>query len=284
MKYFVILVIVLISFFGLFFYQFLKFNDGKLHVVVCDVGQGDAIFIRTPKGSDILVDGGPDDSVLYCLSKHMPFWDRDLELVILTHPHADHLAGLIDVVKRYRILSFNTEKVGNTTAVYKELVRVLAEHSIKERYLWQGDRFLFKDGVELKTLWPTQDWLSQNLVNDSNFDVNGLSVIEFLSYENFKTLLTGDAGALVIEQIDSLAGKIDVLKVPHHGSKTGLNPEILSILNPKLAIISVGKNNRYGHPNQFTLDLLKSSNIKTLRTDQSGEVEIISDGKSWQTR
>ena len=84
-------------------YQNITYNDKKLHVVICDVGQGDAIFIRTPSGSDILIDGGPDDSVLACLGKHMPFWDRTLEIMILTHPHADHLTGLIDVSKSYSV-------------------------------------------------------------------------------------------------------------------------------------------------------------------------------------
>src|SRR3990170_7268003 len=91
---------IVFSFFvlvGILVYQYAKFNDGKVHIVFCDVGQGDAIFLRTPKGADILVDGGPNESVLACLSGHMPFWDRDLELVILTHPHADHLNGLISV-------------------------------------------------------------------------------------------------------------------------------------------------------------------------------------------
>src|SRR3989344_6568995 len=94
-------------------YQNITYNDKKLHVVFCDVGQGDAIFVRTPNGSDILIDGGPDDSVLNCLGKHMPFWDRDLELVILTHPHSDHFTGLFSVLKTYKIEIFATEELNN---------------------------------------------------------------------------------------------------------------------------------------------------------------------------
>lgn len=262
-------------------YQNITYNDKKLHVVICDVGQGDAIFIRTPSGSDILIDSGPDEKVLSCLGKHMPFWDKDIEIVILTHPHADHLIGLIDVIKRYKVIRFYTEQVGNTTAVYKELIKSLAEHNIKEQFLWQGDKFSFAGGLSFQTLWPTHEWIDQNSASEGNLDINGFSVIELLTYKNFKALFTGDAEASTIEKIDLMAGKIDLLKVPHHGSKTGLDTEVLDVLKPKLAVISVGKKNRYGHPAPFTLDLLKQFGIKTLRTDQNGEVEIISDGVSF---
>lgn len=263
-------------------YQSITYNDKKLHVVICDVGQGDAIFIRTPSGSDILIDGGPDDSVLNCLGKHMPFWDRTLEIMILTHPHADHLTGLIDVAKRYRVLSFGSGKIINPTSAYKELVRQLEQDHAKQIFLWQDDRFTIKDGISLKTLWPTHEWVDQNSVSGENLDENGFSAIELLNYKNFTALFTGDAQASDIEKIDSIVGGVDLLKVPHHGSRFGLTAEILDILNPKIAAISVGKSNKYGHPTAFILDLLKSKNIKTLRTDQQSDIEIISDGKTWR--
>jgi competence protein ComEC len=262
-------------------YQNIIYNDKKLHVVICDVGQGDAIFIRTPNGSDILIDGGPDNSVLACLGKHMPFWDKTIEIMISTHPHLDHLAGLIDVTKRYRALAFGNEKIDNPTETYKELIKQLSETQTKERFLYQEDRFIIKDGVVLKTLWPTHEWADQNSKGEGA-DENGLSVIELLSYENFSALFTGDAQASDLEKIDLMEVKIDLLKVPHHGSKTGLDLEVLDILDPKIAAISVGKNNKYGHPTPFILDLLKSLNIKTLRTDQVGDIEIISDGEKWK--
>ena len=103
--------LVLLSLFflgGIFFYQSAKINDGKLHLIVCDVGQGDAIYLKTPSGKDILVDGGPNDSVLNCLNNNMPFWDRTLDLVVLTHPDADHISGLVSVLERYTVLHFVT--------------------------------------------------------------------------------------------------------------------------------------------------------------------------------
>jgi competence protein ComEC len=281
-KAFLIAAILFVLLGGILIYQNIIYNDKKLHVVICDVGQGDAIFIRTPNNYDILIDGGADNSVLNCLSKHMPFWDRTLEIMILTHSHADHLTGLIDVAKRYRVLAFGSEKVANPNDTYKELIKLLEQNYTQQRFLYQDDKFIIKDGVSLETLWPTQEWVEQNSAGGGSPDENGLSIIELLNYKNFKALFTGDAQAQDLERIDSLVGKIDLLKVPHHGSKTGLNSEILDILSPKVAAISVGKNNKYGHPTPFILDLLKSQNIKTLRTDQNGEIEIISDGKTWK--
>lgn len=273
---------------GFFFYQNAKFNDGKVHLVVCDVGQGDGIFIRTPNGSDILVDGGPDDAILNCLSNHMPFWDRTIELIVLTHPHTDHATGLIGVLRRYNVLHFVTEKLKSKTATYQRLEDALAAKNLIAKYLVSGDRIDFSDKTDILTLWPSQEWLNnsqlqaQNSKNDSqNLDVNGFSLIQVLSYGKFKVLLTGDAGSSTEDKIAAQVGKVDVLKVPHHGSKTGMSDYFLSQINPSIAIISVGVNNRYGHPAKTALDLLKNHNIKYLRTDKDGAIEIISDGKSF---
>lgn len=256
---------------SIFAYQNITYNDKKLHVVFCDVGQGDAIFIRTPTGSDILIDGGPDDSVLNCLGKHMPFWDRSIEILILTHPDADHATGLIDVIKRYKVIRFYTSKVEGKTDVYKQFLETLQKIDIKQNYLWQGDKFIFTDGLTMETLWPTHEWES--------LTTNSFSVVQLLNYKKLKVLLTGDLDAEQMGEIDALAGNSSILKVPHHGSKTGLTSDILDRLNPSLAVITVGAKNKYGHPAPFILDLLKSANIKTLRTDQDGEVELVSDGK-----
>ena len=287
-KYFYLSLISLFLLGGFFFYQNTKFNDGKLHLVVCDVGQGDGIFIRTPNGSDILVDGGPDDSILSCLSNHMPFWDRTIELMVLTHPHTDHAAGLIDVLKRYRVLHFVTEKVLGSTATYKRLEDELAVKKLSAQYLFSGDRIDFSDKTEISTLWPTQEWLNQSQLqaangsNDSqNLDLNGFCLVQLFTYGNFTALLTGDAGANIEDKLAAEIGKVDVLKVPHHGSKTGMSDFFLNQIKPSLAIISVGANNRYGHPAQSALDLLTSHNIKYFRTDKDGTVEVVSDGKSF---
>lgn len=265
-------------------YQNIIYNDKKLHIVVCDVGQGDAIFIRTPSGSDILIDGGPDDSISSCLSRHMPFWDKTIEVVIMTHPDADHSTGLISVLRRYNVRQFYASRILTNTSAYAHLLEVLQEASVKINYVWQGDRFIFKDGLIMTTLWPTHGWADQNTFTETDTEINNFSVVEFLNYKNFKALFTGDIEALVIKKIDLMIGEIDFLKIPHHGSKAGLTLDILNILNPKIAAISVGRNNKYGHPTIFILDLLKSKNIKTLRTDEVGDIEIISDGHSFRQK
>src|SRR4029079_1047281 len=134
------LVFLLISLSVLFLlgaYQFYRFSDKKLHITFCDIGQGDAIHIRTNEGDDILIDGGPDSKVLSCLSAHMPLWDRQIEAVYLTHPDADHLTGLIDVIKSYKVLYFGTSKAPKSTEVFEELNKVLAQKKILTHYLYR---------------------------------------------------------------------------------------------------------------------------------------------------
>ncbi len=283
-KYLLLICTSLFLLTGLFFYQNAKFNDGKLHVFVCDVGQGDAIYIRTPGGSDILVDGGPDDAILNCLSKHLPFWDRTIELMVLTHPHTDHAAGLVDVLKRYTVLHFVTENVRGSTAVYKRLEDSLAAQKLSAQYLFSGDRIDLADKTRLMTLWPSRDWFNSSQLqakNEQNLDLNGFCLMQLFTYGNFTLLLTGDAGSGTEDKVAGEVGKVDILKVPHHGSKTGMSDYFLTLTQPSLAIISVGTNNRYGHPAQSALDLLTTHNIKYFRTDKDGEVEIISDGRTF---
>ena len=283
-------------------YQNITFADKKLHVVFCDVGQGDAIFIRTPNGSDILIDGGPDESVLSCLAKHMPFWDRTIEIMILTHPHADHLTGLISVIKRYNVLSFATEKISNKTLSFNYLVELIKSKNIKTNYVYQSDRFRLGGGVILEIVGPSKEFLDETspegLIGES---AEFGSVETLVKYRKFSALLTGDSQASELQQAISskryAISNLSVLQVPHHGSRFGLTAEILNILKPKIAAISVGAKNKYGHPTQFILDLLNQFGIKTLRTDlsanamhqalqagQNGDIEIISDGNLWKVK
>lgn len=287
-----VLKFVSILFFSLFllgavvFYQRTKFYDGKLHVVFCNVGQGDGIFIRTPKGLDILVDGGPDDKILSCLSNHMPFWDRTLELVILSHPHLDHFVGLVSVVKRYTVLSFVTEKLNNKTSSYSELQKEIQKSNIPTRYVFAGDQFIINDGVALKILGPTEEFLKSSSPHELIGESKEFASLETLiSYGLFSTLLTGDSQAIELSQAVNIINKsVKVLQIPHHGSKFGTDSLVIEKLNPSLAVISVGAKNRYGHPAPQVLEILRNKDIKILRTDQNGEVEIVSDGKEFGIR
>ncbi|MBI2049702.1 MBL fold metallo-hydrolase [Candidatus Roizmanbacteria bacterium] len=285
-KIFLITIIILLSLGSLFSFQAIQFGEGKLRLVFCDVGQGDAIFIRTPGNLDILVDGGPNDSVLTCLTNNMPFWDKTLELVILTHPHADHLNGLISVFENYEILEFATENLKNKTQGFKYLMDLIERENINMRFLYAGDKFRFKDGVALEIVGPTNEFLEltspQGFIGESG---EFASVETLIKYRDFSALLAGDSQARQLKDaIDKgYLTKTLVLQVPHHGSKSGLDSEILDILMPELAVISVGKN-RYGHPNALITQLLKDKGIKTLRTDRDGEVKITSDGNTWSAQ
>ncbi|HUQ85554.1 MAG TPA: MBL fold metallo-hydrolase [Candidatus Limnocylindrales bacterium] len=265
----------LISFLLLFIYQDKEINNGKLKVVFCDVGQGDGIYIRTPEGQDIIVDGGPDNSILLCLSENMPFWDREIELMILTHPHADHYTGLISIAKSYKVLSFASSLVRESDSGYKALAGILDNQKIPKRFICQGDKFSLKSGVSFEILWPRSCDLSKTILST---DPNDNSVVGLLSYKDFQLLLTGDAGEGVEDLVDNIVGDIDVLKVPHHGSRTGFDSEFLNVTKPELAVISVGDKNRYKHPAPNILGFLKTGNIKTFRTDKQGSIRISSDG------
>lgn len=276
-----ILSLILFSTGVLFFFFYLNFYDGKLHLVVCDVGQGDAIFVRTPSGADVLIDGGPDKSVLSCLGNHMPFWDKTIEVVILTHPDADHITGMVDVIKRYNVNALFTQPNPGKTDIYKLFIRELAEKKLSAKFVKAGDVLKMPDGIEFHIISPQS---SQPDPGANSSSLNAYSVILKLKYGKFSALLTGDAGSEVQDRIAEAAGDVDVLKVPHHGSKTGMSDYYLSVIKPEIGLISVGVNNRYGHPSQISLDFLRSHNVRVYRTDQNGEVEILSDGLKYSIK
>lgn len=269
-------------------YTFIRFNDHKLHMVFCNVGQGDGIFIRTPGGKTVLIDGGPDRRVLTCLQNHMPFWDRSITLMELTHPHADHLNGLVFVLERYSTKYFITEKLSNKTAGFNQLKHDLEMDHVQQKFVSAGDRVTI-DGITLRIAGPSQDFLAKTspggIIGESK---EFGSLITLISYGSFSTLLTGDSQveglsdslSFLRTQGVTLRAYLDALQVPHHGSRFGLSGEIVQKLDPALAVISVGKNN-YGHPSPKTMQLLESAKVPFLRTDQDGDIEIVSDGKQW---
>ena len=258
-------------------YQRLRFFDGKLHLVICDVGQGDALFIRTPKGKNILIDAGPDESVLSCLSNHMPFWDRTIDLAFLTHPHADHHNGFIHVANRYRLKYFVTENLLNDTAGFNALLETLRKKSIQPRFVTKGNSILLDSGIRISVLGPTKEFLGLSAPNGFiNEQKEFASLVLLISYGSFDVLTTGDsqAAGLIDAGVENLGG-IEVFQVPHHGSKSGITRELISGLLPKVAVISVGKNS-YGHPSKEALEILKGLNIKTLRTNERGTINLVS--------
>ncbi len=266
------------------------FPDNLVHVWFCDVGQGDGILIQH-RLTQILVDVGPDASVTGCLSRHMPFYDHRIELVLITHPQQDHQGGLSWVAKGYSIMQYVSIPNLGETRVYDWLEDQWKAGKLKISNAYSGDEIVV-NGLKLRVIWPTREFvklhsssaLSQVLgVTTDGTDLNGFAIVSQLSYGDFDLLLTGDADAPVEPaMIDTrLLSKVEVLKVPHHGSKTGMIPEWLVAITPQIAVISSGKNNKFGHPTKEAIDLLTSSGAKVLRTDQLGDIEIVSNGKSY---
>lgn len=275
-----LLLVIIFFLLSLGIFQYGQFFDGKLHVIFCDVGQGDAIFIRTPKGADILVDGGPGDKVLSCLSSHMPFWDRDIELVFATHPDADHITGLESVLQSYTVKSFNTSKKSSGTQVFARIQRLIAEKKVPFRFAYANDSFKLSDGVGISVLWPTKEYADKDVKN--SLDTNSFSLVQIVSYGKFKTLLTGDIEYQILDKLFPDGLTIDIFKLPHHGSKTGVDEATFNLIKPSLSIVSVGAKNRYKHPSPSVIELLKRYNLSYKRTDISGEIEIISDGNRFE--
>jgi len=260
--------------------QLIGFSDGRLHVIVCDVGQGEGIFIRTPEGANILFDGGPDDSIISCLSQILPIWERRIDLVMLSHPHADHYEGLKRVLGRYEVKGFISEDVSGNSVALASLRDLVDREGIGWQMVYAGDSFMTSDNVKIRVVGPTRAFLESKR-HEETVDPSDVSLQVLISYKDFDLLLVGDSNA---DQMEAVLGQslpqIEVLQTPHHGSKNGLNAHILDVLHPRIATISVGKNN-YGHPSPYTLGLYKNAHINYWRTDQVGDLKLSSDGKSY---
>lgn len=251
-------------------------RDSRLLLKFYDVGQGDAIFIRTEQGKKVLIDGGPDSRVVNYLSKELPFYDRTLDLMIVTHPHADHLRGLVEVLTRYNVRRVVYNPGQFTGAVYRDFEREIKAKNIPVWTAKVGDTINLDAKSRLMVLWPTS-------INQDTNNPNETSIILLLRTGDFSALLLDDAeksvqAALLLPSGDS---DLEVMKVPHHGARTALDEALVAEASPRLAVISVGRNS-YGHPSAEVLGAYSIRNIPILRTDTSGNVSILTDGKNWR--
>ena len=253
--------------------------DDKLHVSFLDVGQGDAILIQ--KGNQqVLVDGGPSPQAINLgLGNKMPFWDRTIELVILTHPSADHITGLVEVLQRYKVKQVLYPDLDFKSDIYDEWLSLIEEKDIKYTLAQAGQQIDLGGGVVIKVLNPQYPPFTGT---ESDIDNNN-GVVLHISMGKASFLLTADImWEAEFELIVCRANlSSTVLKVGHHGSGTSTTQEFLAVVNPQLAVISVGKDNRFGHPNPEVMawleDRIGSENI--YRTDEQGTIEFITDGK-----
>ena len=251
---------------------------GTLLFIAFDVGQGDSLFFESPFGTQILVDGGPDDAVLEKLGSVMPFWDRSLDVVLLTHPDADHITGLVEVLKRYDVGLVVETGVLHTSGVYEEWLRVLERKNIPIAYVAEGDELIIDEHTRLSVLSPLTSPKGKEIPKTNN-----TSIIARLVYNDVSFLLTGDAEQdveKILAVLSEDALDADVLKVGHHGSKTSTSADLLAAVTPDVAVISLGKRNTYGHPHPEVIARLEEWQVPILRTDIQGDIRLRSDGEN----
>ncbi|MCD6094349.1 MBL fold metallo-hydrolase [bacterium] len=275
-------ILVLLSL-AVFIWQrvFATSRDSLLEVNFLNVGQGDSILIEMPYQNQVLIDGGPGSDVVEKIAKEMPFFDRKIEMVILTHPDRDHISGLFSILDTYKvdkvllpnIRYFDSEK---RKVLYETFKRKVREQGGKIIFGKRGQRISFSENSRFLILWPID-----NLKIKKN---NDYSIVSLFSFGNMDFLFTGDISKRIEPQLfpgNLELKKIEVVKIAHHGSRYSTSEFFIKRVSPETAIISVGENN-YGHPAREVLDNLRKYGIKTFRTDENGKIKIISDGNFYE--
>ncbi|OGG48009.1 hypothetical protein A3D66_03015 [Candidatus Kaiserbacteria bacterium RIFCSPHIGHO2_02_FULL_50_9] len=244
-----------------------------LTVVFFDIGQGDSIFIESPAGNQVLIDGGPNAKVLQELGKVMPLYDRTIDMLILTNPDQDHFAGFLDVLKQYEIATVMEPGTVGKSQMYPEFEKEVTAEGATRVLARRGQVVDLGGEAYLKILFPDLDVSTET--------PNNGSIVMRLVYGETEVLLTGDATQKVenhLLAIDPTELKSDVLKVGHHGSRTSTGAGFIAAVAPEYAVISLGKDNRYGHPHQETLDTLSKFGVRIFRTGEEGTIIMRSDG------
>ncbi len=278
-KYYPIFFIVILIAVNIFIWNVVLRDEKtkELTVAFLDVGAGDSIYIEAPNGNKMLIDGGPDRSVVRELSEIIPFYERTIDVVLATHPDKDHIGGLIDVLKNYDTKIILTTGATSTTETDKAFGKAIFDEEkmgAKNILVRRGNVVKLSEDVLFTVLYP--------VAISPKEPTNDTSVVGILTYGNQSFLLTGDAPQKVERYLVSVDGKklkAQVLKLGHHGSKTSSSEVFIGNVSPDYAIISTAKKNRYGHPNKEVIDLLKKYNIPTLATYDSGKIIFKTDGE-----
>jgi competence protein ComEC len=274
---------IIIIFLGIFlgsiyifynYYHYQKNND--LEVSFIDVGQGDAIFIKTPEKHQVIIDFGSSQGI-NDLNKKIPWWNKKIDLAIITHPHDDHIIGLIQIIKNYKVRNIMYTGIIFDSPAYLELLKEIEKKNIPLLIPQKNQSIKLGKDCNLDILFPWESFLNKEIDN-----LNNSSIISQLSCQNSKFLFMGDAEIEVENEIlkKGINIKSNVLKIGHHGSITSSQQEFLEKVDPQIAIIMVGKNNKFNHPSLRVLKRLEKLKIKTFRTDLDGTITIISDGKN----
>lgn len=278
-KYLPYILLIVLFIFTIYIWFFLfKINNHNdyLKVVFLDVGQGDSIYIEAPNGKQVLIDGGPDAKLLSSLAKVMPFADRSIDMIIATHLDMDHIGGFPLLLDNYKVISIIENGAISDTKISSSLEEKILKKKINKIIARRGMRILIdeKKNIYFDILFPDRDV--------SNFESNDASIIGKLVYGSNSFMFTGDATVYTENLIEwnEKEGVLssDVLKLGHHGSRTSSSILWLEKVNPKVAIISAGKNNKYGHPHKELLERLFTLQIPYLNTYEKGNIIFKSDG------
>jgi len=259
-----------------YFFYFDK-QKNNLEIVFLDVGQGDAILVKTPKDKNILIDGGPDRNIIYKLSSYIPQNKRTIDLMILTHPDIDHLTGLNEVFERYEVKNIIYNGVEDDDPVYEEWQSLKENKKIPFLIIKERERLNIENNLYFDFFWPKEDLTGKDFDND-----NFYSLMMKMNFGSNSVLFTGDTEKEVEDILikDNVNLKSDILKVSHHGSKNATTLDFLEKIKPIYAVISVGKDNSFGHPSFRVINNLERMGITTLRTDEIGDIIFISNGQS----
>ncbi|MCX6736811.1 MAG: MBL fold metallo-hydrolase [Candidatus Parcubacteria bacterium] len=274
-KILILILIVLNAFFWLSFFSYLsKFNSS---VTYLSVGQGDSELIST-FGGHVLIDAGPNASILEPLAKALPFYEKTIDVFVLSNQDKDHYGGLLEILKRYKVRSVMMAGVINFDESFKMVKDEIIKQQIPVFWAAQGAEIYFSDNRKIKFIYPNKGMFSENK------STNDLSVVLDYQTPTGNFLFTGDIGFKIEDMLMSVVSqaKYIALKVAHHGSKYASSSIFLNVINPAYAIIEVGKNS-YGHPDPGTISRLEAIGSQIFRTDQNGNI-VFSETKnqSWK--
>lgn len=270
-----VVLILLVSNFFIWQAVFAGVSKKDLTVAFLDIGQGDSIYIEGPNGGRLLVDAGPNAKILSELGKLMPFGDRYIDVLVITNPDKDHYGGFLDVLEKYKVGVVIEPGVESPNTSWLELQNAIQKEGAQKIVARRGMYIDLGSGANFEIVFPDRDV--------SNFSHNDSSIVARLEYGSTSVMLTGDTTKIIEEYLVNYYKEdlpSTILKVAHHGSKTSSGKNFVGVVLPQYAVISDGRDNKYGHPNQETLDTLESFGIKIFRTDLDGTITFTSDGES----
>ncbi len=249
-----------------------RLQDADAEIVFLDVGQGDAILIQ--QGTEqILIDGGSGSSVVEKLGNYMPFWDRKIETVMLSHPHADHYAGLIDVFERFEVEKFIWTGALEEAKDFEVFLEKVAAENCEEEIAHANRDYKFGEEIDIDILYPfsPHQFTDQEVKN-----MNNTSFVAKVVSPNKAILLTGDAEKEVEEELlnHNIYLQADILKAGHHGSKTSSSENFVKAVDPEKAIFCAGENNKFNHPAELIVERYESLGIEPLTLWETGDIKV----------